>query len=143
MKQLILLLGLILNVHVCFSQQYTSEDDKKAKDWGFDSLKPADNYQLGLKKGQDDFVVRNFLQGYKYFICIKSQDGVKDVDAWLINKDDDTEIVGNTERGNKIVYFKFTPNYSRDVKIKVMNYDCDNPDNPYNFKIWVFYENIN
>jgi hypothetical protein len=143
MKRHLLIITLLFATHLGFTQEYTSADNTKAKDWGFNDLKPGDDYQLNLKKGQSDFVVRNFLQGYKYFIVIKAQDGVKDLDAWLINDGDQTEISNNTTSGNKTVYFKFTPNYTRKVRIKAKNYDAENPDGAYNVKIWVFYEKIN
>jgi hypothetical protein len=142
MKRHLIFITLLLATHVGFAQQYNSADDKKAKDWGFNDLKPGDDYQLSLKKGQADFKVRNFLHGYKYFIVLKSQEGIKDLDGWLINDGDQTEISNNTTSGNKIVYFKFTPNYTRKVRIKAKIADADNSNSSYNVKIWVFYEKI-
>lgn len=130
---------------VCLS--YAQDLEKSLKDIkdskGFNNASVGDTYGMKIKKGGSDFKTRAFTKGYKYFIAVQGETGIKNLDFQFIDNGTYKTIGQEKTTGNKNTYYIFVPKSSITGKMKVKIDDAVLSTKAYGVKIWVYYKQEN
>ncbi|MGC4129025.1 MAG: hypothetical protein QM564_05555 [Bergeyella sp.] len=105
---------------------------------GFTKSDLVDTYNLLVKEGEPDSIIRDFLPDYFYFISIIAEDGVDDLDSYIYYYPGGDLFQSNETEGYRSIHHWFSPNYAGKRKIVVKAYKTKCPTCYYIVTVRVF-----
>jgi hypothetical protein len=137
--QLVILLFIISNI------SFAQTKEKKYEivyDLIQDNYKVASEYNYNIQNSYSKTIDRSFYETNDYcVIAVPTSSGVTDTDLY-IQFESGNDYVKN-DGSNTWAMVKFTPSYTRTMRIKVVNRNSSSSSASYNFDIIVLYKSKN